>query len=101
MAKEPVLKTFIVVVGVVATLVTTLLVGGARLGKAEQSIVQAKETMQIVVTRQDLQEQHIDGMKEQQAYQKGVVNTKLENLEAIVQRIEGKLDIIHAEWEPQ
>lgn len=97
MAKEAAIKTFVVVAAAIATVVTTLLVGGARLGATEQAARHHAAELQVIQTRQDTQEDNIDIMRQEQAYQKGVVNTKLENLEAGQERI---LQII-TEWEPE
>lgn len=97
MAKETAIKTFVIVAVSVATLVSTLLIGGARLGATEQAAKQHQEQIRIMSARQDVQEKTTDIMREEQAYQKGVVSTKLDN----IQKKQDQMYDIIIEWEPE
>ena len=99
MAKETMvslIKTIIIVVAFVITLTTTVFLGGQRIGKTEKTVeVASAGIIQMSLTLQK-HDEDIDTIKTEQAYQKGVIETKLNNLELSVARIESML----LGWEP-
>lgn len=100
MAKETtlnIIKTVGVIAAFVITMTTTVFLGGQRIGKAEQSVQAICETMTGIRAEQDYLKKNVSQIETKQAYQEGVVNTKLENLEKGIQRIEN----IVSQWEPK
>jgi len=88
-----IIKTFVVVLGVVFVMIAF----GTKLGRAEKSVETLCETVKSMHDRQQVIVVEQANIKQQQAYQKGVVNTKLENLEKGIMRIES----IVSQWEPE
>ena len=91
------IKTGFVAVGIIITLVTTVFLGGTRIGRTEQAVAEASREREAISARQKVQEEMLATVRAEQAYQKGVVNTKLDNLQASVEQIKK----IISEWEPQ
>jgi len=87
------IKTFMVVVGAVFVMVAF----GTKLGRAEKTVETVCKTVNGIHDRQELIVKEQADIKQEQAYQKGVVNTKLENLEKGIARIE----LILSQWEPE
>lgn len=91
------IRTGFVIVSVVAAVVTTIFLGGARIGRTEQAVTEARSESKSIAAKQELQEQMLDTIRTEMAFQKGVVNTKLDNLQSSIEQI---MKII-SEWEPQ
>ncbi len=92
-----IIKTGLVVFAIVASIVTSALLGGVRIGKTEQAVIEARNESKAIAAQQLLQKQMLDSIRTEQAYQKGVVNTKLDNLQTTIEQI---MEII-SKWEPQ
>ena len=90
MAKETaisLIKITIIIAAFVVTLTTTVFLGGSRIGKTEKTVEIASECIVSLLATQKQHDEDIDTIKTEQAYQKGVIQTKLENLEKSVAEI--------------
>ena len=94
MAKETaisLIKSVGVVAAFVVTLTTTVFLGGLRIGKTEQTVETTKEittkNYDAVLATQKIHDEKIDTIQRDQAYQKGVIETKLTGLEKSVDEI--------------
>ena len=90
-------RTGFIIVSIVAAIITSVFLGGARIGRTEQAVAEARKENNSIAARQELQEQIIDNMRTEMAFQKGVVNTKLDNLQNSIEQI---MEII-SKWEPE
>ena len=100
MAKETtisLMKTVVIVAAFVVTLTTTVFLGGSRIGKTEKTIEMASKCIVTLVDTQKVHDEKINTIQREQAYQKGVIQTKLENLEKAVAEIKR----IVIQWEPE
>lgn len=102
MAKETTTKIIIAIVAIVAliattttTIVATSYVSGKDAGRVEQKVVTVNKSIDAYAVKVEKHEEAIDLIQRKQAYQEGVVNTKLENLEKGIIRIEQTL----SNWE--
>ena len=68
-----------------------------RLGKTEMTVEVANKCIVSLIATQKVHDEKIDTIQTEQAYQKGVIQTKLEKLEADVAEIKR----IVIQWEPQ
>jgi hypothetical protein len=84
----------LVIIGTAVTAATTVFLGGSRIGKTEAAVEATRKQVDKVEVRVDTQDLTMAAIKEEQAYQKGVVNTKLENLkkgqQAIIEKLDGR-----------
>ena len=96
MAKETIIMTG-KIIGIIAGLIVTLITCGMAIGYIKSDVDNTGKKVIAIVEKQQIQQNSISRLEREQAYQKGVVNTKLDNLEkgqtAIMQIIQ--------EWEPQ
>lgn len=92
-----IVRTIVAVVAVVTVLTTSVIVGSMRIQKTESSLANVCDTMTILAETQRRHEDIIDEMRRKQAFQEGVVNTKLDNLEKTVREIKNIL----SNWESE
>lgn len=99
MAKETlttVIKTTVVVAAFVVTLTTTVFLGGSRIGRTEKTVEVISECLGNITVTAEKHDIDISNIKVEQAYQKGVIEAKLSNLEKTVDEIKTML----SQWEP-
>lgn len=94
MAKETaisLIKGFGIIAAFAVTLTTTVFLGGLRIGKTEQVVETTREittkNYDTILATQKIHNEKIGTIQRDQAYQKGVIETKLTGLEKSVDEI--------------
>ncbi len=95
--KAHAIQTIIAVIICCVTMVTTVFFTGRRTGYAESQIAVMCESVNALSSKVESHESIIDEMRREAAYQKGVVNTKLDSLSVDI----GDIKTILSNWEPE
>ena len=86
-----VIRTIVALVTIATVLTTSVMVGGMRIQRTESNLENVCNTVTLLAEKQEKHEGIIDDMRRKQAFQEGVVNTKLDTLDRRLNNIDDNI----------
>ena len=89
--KIEITRLVVIVLGCCVSIVATVFLMGRQTGHAENKIKNIDSNMTVLQAKVEMHDTVIEEMRREAAYQKGVVNTKLDNMERSIKTIEANV----------